>query len=191
MSLHLDLWKKSFVEIFLPFMYNLLAQSIVHKKMHHCDHLNRVKHFLKSHSNFVPLNYLKFFILSRIKRLVKIVRIQEFICDLQKIVPFVECKYVAFVDVNINHVKFTWLSHLLVIVASVIATSSVVSPVVSGIQTSALSTSSALLALSALSALLSSLPSLLPSLPTAKVSRPSWPVNMHHFFQLLYILTYD
>jgi len=65
------------------------------------------------------------------------------------------------------------LQLLLVIVASVIATSSVVSPVVSGIQTSALSTSSALLALSALSALLSSLPSLLPSLPTAKVSRPS------------------
>merc|ERR1739838_1079168 len=62
------------------------------------------------------------------------------------------------------------LQLLLVIVASVIATSSVVSPVVSGIQTSALS---ALLALSALSALLSSLPSLLPSLPTAKVSRPS------------------
>merc|ERR1719382_2228642 len=45
--------------------------------------------------------------------------------------------------------------------------------VASGIQTSALSTSSALLALSALSALLSALPSLLPSLPTAKVSRPS------------------
>jgi hypothetical protein len=65
------------------------------------------------------------------------------------------------------------LPRLLVGVASVIATSSVVSPVVSGIQTSSLSTSSALLALSALSALLSSLPSLLPSLPTAKVSRPS------------------
>merc|ERR1719157_378265 len=72
-------------------------------------------------------------------------------------------------------IHFPWveLQLLLVIVASVIATSSVVSPVVSSIQTSALSTSSALLALSALSALLSSLPSLLSALPTAKVSRPS------------------
>ena len=57
--------KKVFCWDFFPFMYNLLAQSIVHKKMHRCDHTSIVSNIFEVALEFCTSKLSQFFLFYR------------------------------------------------------------------------------------------------------------------------------